>query len=623
MPMKQPKKKPYRSVFSNIIWSFHSMLKYSPKSFVWMAVSVPLNVCIAYAGVYLPSLVVAEVTGRKPVTETAFRVGLLILVMLIANVTQQFAKKLAEAHLITYADIVSVLLNHREMACLYQLYEKKETRDLSDRARKSVSTWNEARPLSDLPQQTINILENVICYCLFGSLLSVISPWILVILTVAPVIDWFCAQAYRRWEYSHRDQWTDIDRRLSYVEQKTSDFSAAKDIRIYGMAGWFQNIFASLSGERSRWDGRRAWRLWLSQMADLFIILLRDGAAYVMLVYMTLQGSISVEKFVLCFSAISLFASFVGNIMEQCNKVHDDSLIICDYRQYMDLLDQEETGRENIEELLAASPSITFDHVSFRYEGASDDTIHDVCFTIHPGEKAALVGLNGAGKSTLVKLLCGLYLPTSGEIRINGIPAGAFCRRDYYRLFSPVFQDIHTAFFSLAETVTAQIGAIPDPARAEECLRQAGLGNKLDALPQGIYTRLDKQVNPDGTELSGGELQKLMLARALYKDAPVLVLDEPTAALDPIAENRIYLQYHAMTEGKTSLFISHRLASTRFCDRILYLKDGRITEEGSHDQLIALGGDYRELYEMQSCWYREDYDADAGGNQKNDESNAR
>ena len=138
-------------------------------------------------------------------------------------------------------------------------------------------------------------------------------------------------------------------------------------------------------------------------------------------------------------------------------------------------------------------------------------------------------------------------------------------------------------------------------------MRQAGLGDKLDSLPHGIDTRLDKQINTDGIELSGGEAQKLMMARALYKNAPVLVLDEPTAALDPIAENEIYLQYRDMTEGKTSLFISHRLASTRFCDRILFLRDGKITEEGTHDALIAQGGEYAKLYEIQSCWYRKDY----------------
>jgi len=301
----------------------------------------------------------------------------------------------------------------------------------------------------------------------------------------------------------------------------------------------------------------------------------------------------------------------VGGIMNEWNKLHSTSLALCDFREYMDMEEQDGTGEARAEEHLHAAPEISFEHVSFRYDGAEMDTLQDIHFTIKPGEKVALVGLNGAGKTTLVKLLCGLYLPTSGDIKINGVSVKKFYRKDYYRLFAPVFQDVRTAVFSLAETVSCKIGTGTDLERAEKCMRLAGLGEKIDTLPNGIHTKLDKQVNEDGVELSGGEVQKLILARALYKDAPVLVLDEPTAALDPIAENQIYMQYRNMTEQKTSLFISHRLASTQFCDRILYLKEGRITEEGTHRELVTAGREYSELFEMQSCWYREDYEGGA------------
>lgn len=624
---KEPKKKPYRSALDNALWSFRGMLEKAPLFFLLMVFQMPLNIFLSYASIYLPSLAVAQVAGSGNPTgeslgagslaqtapsveillQAALRVGLLILLMFVANALLSFCESASSAYRMLYRTLRCMELNQKSMDCFYQTYEKKEARDLYGRAARATEMWNGVQPITDMPRRSLKLVENVLCYCLFGTVISFVSPLLVPILTIAPAVNWCCARAYRRWEYGCRNQWANIDGKLWYVQNKPSDFAAAKDIRIYGMAGWLREIFTDLSRRRSAWDKRQVRRMFLSRIADLFVILLRDGAAYGMLIAMTLAGDITVDKFVLYFAAISTFASFVGNIMDEWNGMHQTSLDICDFREYMDLPEQDGTGEADVAPLLATMPEIAFEHVSFRYDGAKEDTLRDVNFTIKPGEKVALVGLNGAGKTTLVKLLCGLYLPTGGDVKVGGISVRKFRRKDYYRLFSPVFQEASTAFFSLAETVSGQIGGDTDFQKAAQCMRLAGLGEKIDSLPEGIHTKLDKQVNRDGTSLSGGELQKLMLARALYKDAPILVLDEPTAALDPVAENNIYLQYHNMTQEKTSLFISHRLASTQFCDRIMYLKDGTIAEEGSHRELIAQNGEYKTLYEMQSCWYKEDY----------------
>ncbi len=611
--MKQGKKtkskiKPYRSAFSNAIWSFREMMKEVASAFWLMVFEVPINVARTYAGVYLPALVVAEVTGNADLSHAVVAVGGVILFLFVTEALLLFLQNMSHVGLaLVYRAKKSMKLERKSMNCFYQLYEQKEIHDLYDRAMNATQTWNGRQPISDMPRHSLKLVENILSYCLFGSMISLVSPWLVPLLTIAPLVNWLCARAYRKWEYANREKWVDLDRKLKYVRTKPSDYAAAKDIRIYGMAGWFRETYRELSKQRCAWDKRSAWRSFLSRIADLLVILIRDGAAYALLIQMTLSGEITVDKFVLYFAAISSFASFVGNIMKSWNDLHTASLKLCDYRQFMDISEMEGSGEVRVEDILTGAPEIRFEHVSFRYEGANQDTLHDISFTMKAGEKIALVGRNGAGKTTLVKLLCGLYQPTEGVIRINGISVDKFTRKDYYRLLSPVFQEIKTTFFSLAENVSGQIGDGTDYERAEQCMRLAGLGEKIDSLSQGIYSKLDKQVNKDGIVLSGGELQKLMLARAIYKDAPVLILDEPTAALDPIAENQIYLQYHDMTAKKTSLFISHRLASTQFCDRILYLKDGQIVEEGTHSELIALGGEYGELYEMQSCWYREDY----------------
>ena len=226
---------------------------------------------------------------------------------------------------------------------------------------------------------------------------------------------------------------------------------------------------------------------------------------------------------------------------------------------------------------------------------------------ICPGENLAIVGLNGAGKTTLVRLICGLLDPTEGRILLNGTDVRLFNRSELYQLFSTVFQQFSVLDVTVAENI-AQTSENIDYEKLKRCTEEAGIDKFIEELPQGIDTHVGKNVYLDGILCSGGQLQRLMLARALYKDGAILVLDEPTAALDPIAENDIYMKYHEMTNGKTSIFISHRLASTRFCDRIIFMQNGEIYEEGTHESLLEKDGAYAKLFEVQSRFYREGRD---------------
>ena len=218
-----------------------------------------------------------------------------------------------------------------------------------------------------------------------------------------------------------------------------------------------------------------------------------------------------------------------------------------------------------------------------------------------------MVGLNGAGKTTLVKLICGLYDPTEGCVMLNGKDIRDYNRRDYYKMFAAVFQDFSLMAVSVAANV-AQTEDNIDYARVKDCISKAGLTEKIESLPEKYESKLNRDVYEDATTLSGGETQKLMLARALYKNAPFLILDEPTAALDPLAESDMYNKYNEMAHGRTSVYISHRLASTRFCDRILFISDAVISEEGTHDELMRAGGKYAELFTVQSKYYKEGAD---------------
>lgn len=605
-------KKPTYSIFSNFAWSLKMLLKYSRAAFFITALFIPINIGLRYLEIYLPSLVVSEVTNGQTFHHAVISVGVTMLLVMLGYIMIQALGHIRNSTLGIYRYKMTDLVTRKQLSMFYQTYEQKEVRDLAERAITATQMWNGIQPLADIVYSGFGMIENLLGYILFGSVISFASPWLVPILTVAPIVNILSVKAYNKWEYAHRSKMTDLNQKLGHVEELPDDFAAAKDIRIYSMASWLRDCYRDLSEQRAKWDRITVKKSFFSRIADLIVILIRDGGAYALLIHMFYNGEIGIDEFVLYFAAISSFASWVGGIISCWNKANTVSLKLCDFREFVDYPEYDGSGTAKAADHRNTVPEIEFRNVSFRYDGAEQDTIHNLSLKIKRGEKLALVGLNGAGKTTLVKLLCGLYRPTSGEICFNGIPLSDFKREEYYQLISPVFQEIRTAFFSLAETVSGQSTAETELKKAEMCIRQAGLGTKIDTLPAGIHTKLNKKVYENGTELSGGEAQKLMLARALYKDAPLLILDEPTAALDPIAESKIYNDFNGMAKNKTSLFISHRLASTSFCDRIILLENGSITEEGTHQELMAANGAYKGLFDIQSCWYKEEMEGGDG-----------
>ena len=248
---------------------------------------------------------------------------------------------------------------------------------------------------------------------------------------------------------------------------------------------------------------------------------------------------------------------------------------------------------------------ICFKDVSYKYHESDKYAVEHLNLTLHPGERLAVVGLNGAGKTTMIKLLLRLYEPTEGSITLNGTDIRRFKREDYYRLFSPVFQNVEVFATSLTENISLLPADETDRGKAKDCLCRAGLEEKLASLPKGLDSEVLKVVSEEGIDLSGGEKQKLALARALYKGAPVVVLDEPTAALDALAEKQLYERFDGMIGKKSAVYISHRLASTRFCDRIAMFKDGKMCEYGTHEELMELHGEYAHMFEVQAQYYRD------------------
>ncbi|MCR5756039.1 MAG: ABC transporter ATP-binding protein/permease [Acetatifactor sp.] len=426
-----------------------------------------------------------------------------------------------------------------------------------------------------------------------------VHPLILLMLCVFSFISAWAAQRPNRYYNRIKDELAAGQMTIKYIDRVVDNVKGGKDIRVFGLKDWIIG----------KYDGaiRNARRLLVKRDALSFlskvVIHMLDGArsliCYLYLIHLLQQG-MSIAQFVFLLEIVGGFSAWFMRISEEVVKVKQCSVEVSDLRSYLEF---ERTMQEKylLPENNFSEIEIVFDHVSYQYENANQPVLKDISFRIKAGEHMALVGLNGAGKSTLVKLIAGLYLPTSGNIYINGINTKELDREEYYRHQAAVFQDAFTLAYSIGENIV--FDEEWDELLIWDCLKMAGLFQKVDSLPQKLDTYLGKDVAEDGIMLSGGEMQKLLLARALYRNPTLLLLDEPTAALDAIAESEIYETYSETLKGKTALFISHRLASTRFCDEILLLADGQLAERGTHEELLERGGAYSELFQVQSKYY--------------------
>lgn len=388
-----------------------------------------------------------------------------------------------------------------------------------------------------------------------------------------------------------------------YADDIGSNYQNGKDIRIYGEQELILNEFRkNTGGWLSGWT-QGIKKIALTDFITCGITFVSNVIMYGFAAFRAINGALTIGDiigFVMYFSRIRTGINRAANGL---GAMSVDLEFMKTAFDFLDIPDEKYKGTIPTEKREDNEYEFEFRHVWFKYPNSEQYALRDVNLKWRIGEKMALVGKNGCGKSTLVKLLCRLYDPTEGEITLNGIDIRKYKYEDYMALFSVVFQDSELFSFSIAENVAAS--SEYDPAEVEDCVRRAGLGERLDSMENGIETCLYKHFDEHGVEISGGEAQKLCLARAICKGAPFIVLDEPTAALDPISEHDIYTKFNGIVGTRTAVYISHRLSSCRFCDEITVMEDGSVAERGSHESLIEAGGVYKTLWEAQAEYYKD------------------
>ncbi len=498
------------------------------------------------------------------------------------------------------------------MALDYEAFISPGGKISAEKARNAVADPNSG-VVSYLGQMT-NLLESLGGIFTLGTVVAMLHPGILLLLLLVFGIEIWYGTFAEKQKHLLQNERACANRKLNYLAYHTKGVQEGKDIRMYSMTDWLNRITKDAVSQKDCVEKKAARQDFRKMMLNGLLLFFRDGCAYLYLIRQFFQGGMTVGSFALYFSAIANLGGFLNQLTLAHSGFMQANHYVTDFRRFIQL-DSPKSGARPCLDVPDKPPCFTWEKVSFSYrdkDGAGNPVeipvLKDINLTIRAGEKLAIVGANGAGKTTFVKLLCGLLRPSQGTISVNGRNIADFDRQDYLRLFSAVFQKSGVLPASIRNNITMRpkTGRRKDDSAVLRCLSQAGLGKKVCSLPKGLDTCLVKQITKQGTQLSGGELQRLLLARALYKDAPVLILDEPTAALDPIAESEIYESYNRLTKDKTSVFISHRLASTRFCDRILVLENGKITESGTHRELMQKGGRYAQMFRIQGRYYRQE-----------------
>ena len=491
---------------------------------------------------------------------------------------------------------------NRFLHAQYQTIETPDFLDKTMRARQYVNGMQGG--FGEVLRQGMGIFVRGLTLVSLAAIIFTLSPIIILGLSAVVVIQGVLMSRFTAPIRQYRLEMAVVQRRKSYFEEKAQDFQYGKDLRNYDTGDWFQSKFLEQQNKVVQFFKKLARLNFLVGLSDGFCLAAQYAMAYFFLFYQAFSGKIGVGDFTMYVTAITSFFSGLTMIIAEIVQIRHFKIFYQAYKEYIDT-PIEQLSNDN-KPALPERFEVEFDNVSFKYGSAENFALENVSVKFNNKERIAIIGENGAGKSTFVKLLMRLYKPTSGRILLNGVDINEIDYEYYQTLFATVFQDFKLFSFSIRDNITFGSEQTKESeARLEKILRTTGVAEMVEGLEHGLDTNMYRDFDDAGFTPSGGQGQKIAIARAAYKDSPIVILDEPTAALDPRAENQIYEQFDEFFKDRCSLYISHRMAVTKFSDRTLVFDGGRIVQDGTHASLITVDGKYKELYDLQAQYYTE------------------
>lgn len=597
-------------ILSNLGFMFKEQWTFEKRPvFVWLF-RILSDLVVSLLGIYFPKVVLDSIGKSISSSEFLFRIAGLSVVLMISQYISFFSEQSVIIGAIRILNMRFYIgKDWKTLDMDYGIAMSKGGKMKIEKAHSSINR-NVYVNMASYYINLVEFLKSILGLILFSTVIVLLNPIVILVLLVTYLIDGIVSIRTQKWEIRAKEERAVVNRRLGYVLDDISNSLMAKDIKIYKMKNWINANTSKYINESTQLEQRVQRKFTSRKLVEVVLIFARNGGAYLYLIWKMFHSDMTIGDFTLYFGAITGFGQWLSQIVDRIRSLSNANYRVDDYRYLAEMKDHMRREGGAAIPNVKAPCELRFEDVSFQYEGSEHATLNHINLRIHKGEKLAVVGNNGAGKTTLIKLACGLLEPTSGRILFNGIDIREFNRDDYYELISVSFQNVCLLPMSIAMNIGCGKSGIDNEASHYEKINNAitlsGLKEKIVSLPNGVATELVPSVVEGGINLSGGEAQKLMLARAIYKEAPLIILDEPTAALDPIAEQEMYLKYNDLTTDRTAIYISHRLSSTRFCDRIILLDHGTIAETGSHEELMKLSGKYKKLFEIQSQYYIND-----------------
>ena len=587
-----------KKFFSNMAFMFRRTWKYAKSKYFLMILDSVKSTVQPFVLLIIPKYILDELASERRVDVTlryiAYYAAAVVGFNLISLIISRFGSD------------QSMKIDHRvamdqHTKWLHMDYDKFENGRVRDLEARSVSA---AEPRNFAEDKVLGFISNLIRLGGYTYIIMSLHPIMILFILTVIAANTLIARRSAKLGYEYTTAMTRLSRRFNYIFRTMVDFKVGKDVRINGADSWLKSKFEKESEEYIR-DHRAQQRklLGINTLSDI-IGLIQTVVMYRYCGYLAISGGITVGSFTVFLGALTAFTGTFNEFVKRFPALGLLSKYIDDYREFLRCAEHE--GKELETSDISALPEhcdIEFVNVSFKYPDTDRYVLKNINIKIKAGERLSIVGYNGAGKSTFIKLLCRFYKPTEGKILLGGVDISTYPLPEYRRRLAVVFQDYQLFYMSVRYNIVLNLEE--DPERVRKALAESGILEKIEGLENGIDTSYGRILYYHSRDFSGGETQKIACARAYYRDSPIVILDEPTSALDPVAETQLYGRFNEIIGDKTAVYISHRLASVKFCDSIAVFADGELVERGTHAELMKKNGIYADMFTKQAHYYIE------------------